>query len=106
MFRKFNGKRIPSLINKVKTSQSDCTVFLRLPDNLVCGVIPWGSHILMKREKKHTYEANSKCSLDGSIWEKYPESNCSRESGVVPQISNEVMKKKKVSYIQWLMDPE
>lgn len=54
----------------------------------------------MKGEKKPTYEANSKCGLVGSIWEKDPESNCSRESAVVAQISNEVMKEKKVSYIQ------
>lgn len=104
VFRKFNGKRIPFSINKVKTSQSDCPPFLRLPHRLVHGAFPWGSHILMKEEKKHTCEANSKCGLDGSIWEKDPESNCSRESGVVSQISNEVMKKMKVSYIQRLMD--
>lgn len=95
MFEKLNGKRIPSSINKFEISQSDCTVFLRLPDHLVHGVIPWGSHISMKREKKHTYEANCKCGLVGSIWEKDPESNCSRESRIVPQISNEVIKKKK-----------
>lgn len=78
----------------VKISPRDCTIFLTLPDRPAHGAIPWGNNSLIKGEKKHSYEVNSKCGLVGCIWEKGPESDCSRESGVVPQISNEVMKKK------------